>query len=264
MKKNLFFVFALLLSISVSAQTPLTEAVNFKSIAHGGEEIELFEILDNGQYVILDFFFSTCGPCKEYAPRIVEAYYRLGSNEKDVYIMEISPSDHGASYSAAGWIEEFNIPYPTIHTRTGGDTGDSIYAWYQVVACPTLVLIAPDHKILLQDYKPKSAESFVEFLSTTYGIETVEIEGPDTTSVEKTTAYNNNFYHSNEQFIVNAANVGKAQIEIFDMAGRKIDYIDNVVLNAGLNTITWTDKRGIYVAKMTVNNEVQTCKIIIK
>ena len=75
MKKFLSFAFALLLSIGVSAQTTLTEAVNFTSTAHNGEEIDLFEILDGGQYVLIDFFFSTCGPCKEYAPRIVDAYY---------------------------------------------------------------------------------------------------------------------------------------------------------------------------------------------
>ena len=75
MKRILPLTFALLLSFSLNAQTSLTEAVNFKSTAHGGEEIDLFEILDNGQYVLLDFFFSTCGPCKEYAPRIVEALF---------------------------------------------------------------------------------------------------------------------------------------------------------------------------------------------
>ena len=57
MKRILPLTFALLLSFSLNAQTSLTEAVNFKSTAHGGEEIDLFEILDNGQYVLLDFFF---------------------------------------------------------------------------------------------------------------------------------------------------------------------------------------------------------------
>ena len=86
----------------------------------------------------------------------------------------------------------------------------------------------------------------------------------DTTSVENMITISDNFYHSNEYFMINAANAGKAQIEIFDLMGRKIDNIDNVELNAGLNTIAWTNKRGAYIAKMTVNNEVLTCKILIK
>ncbi len=86
----------------------------------------------------------------------------------------------------------------------------------------------------------------------------------DTTSVENMITISDNFYHSNEYFMINAANAGKAQIEIFDLMGRKIDDINNVELNAGLNTIAWTNKSGAYIAKMTVNNEVLTCKILIK
>ena len=86
----------------------------------------------------------------------------------------------------------------------------------------------------------------------------------DTTSVENMITISDNFYHSNEQFMVKVANAGKAQIEIFDLMGRKIDDINNVELNAGLNTIAWTNKYGAYIAKMTANNEVLTCKILIK
>ena len=86
----------------------------------------------------------------------------------------------------------------------------------------------------------------------------------DTTGVENVMASSNDFYHSNEYFMINVANAGKAQIEIFDLMGRKIDNINNVELNAGLNTIAWTNKRGAYIAKMTANNEVLTCKILIK
>ena len=86
----------------------------------------------------------------------------------------------------------------------------------------------------------------------------------DTTSVENMITISDNFYHSNEQFMVKVANAGKAQIEIFDLMGRKIDDINNVELNAGLNTINWTNQHGAYIAKLTANNEVLTCKILIK
>ena len=171
MKKFLTFAFALFLSISVSAQTTLTEAIDFSATAHNGEEIDLFEILDGGQYVLIDFFFSTCGPCKEYAPRIVDAYYMLGCNEGDIYFMEVSPTDNNKPYSTDAWINQFNIPYPTIHTQTGGTTGDKIYEMYQIEACPTMLLISPDREILLSDYHPESADAMVEYFTTTFDIE---------------------------------------------------------------------------------------------
>ena len=58
--KKLFTLFvALVLSIGVKAQCPLTQAVDFSTIDHHGNEINLFEILDGGQYVLIDFFFTS-------------------------------------------------------------------------------------------------------------------------------------------------------------------------------------------------------------
>lgn len=186
MKKFLTLAFALLLSIGVSAQTPLTEAVNFSSTAHNGEKIDLFEILDGGQYVLIDFFFSTCVPCKEVAPRLIDAYYMLGCNEGDIYFMEVSPTDHNASYSIGQWFDQFDIPYPTIHTKTGGVTGDKIREMYQVESYPTLILIAPDRKIVLQHYHPESAESMVEYFTTNFDIEENYCDQTPSVSIEKT------------------------------------------------------------------------------
>ena len=169
MKKIFTFICALVLSFNISAQTPLTEAVNFQSTAHHGEEINLFEILDNDQFVVLDFFFTTCYFCNEGLPYLIEAYYELGENKEDVYFMEISPTDHNRPpfYFIDKYIEEYSVPFPTIHTQTGGMTGKEIYDMYQIPQCPTLVFIAPDHKIILQDYsvyKTKSTEVVVRDL----------------------------------------------------------------------------------------------------
>ena len=171
MKKFLTLVFALLLSISISAQTPLTEAVNFTSTAHNGEEIDLFEILDGGQYALIYFFLSTDYQCRKTTPSLIDAYHMLGCNEGDIYFMEVSPTDFNASYSMGAWLNMFDIPYPTIHKETGGDTGDKIREMFGITRIPTLVLISPDRKIVYQVYNPGTAESMVEYFTTNYDIE---------------------------------------------------------------------------------------------
>lgn len=171
MKKILTLVFALLLSIGVSAQTQLTEAVNFEATAHNGEKIELFDILDGDQYALIYFYYST-GPAQVKAPitSLVDAYYSLGCNSEDIYFMEVSDKDHNQSTDE--WISTYKVPFPTIHTETKGDTGDSITAKYQVTQWPTVILIAPDRKIVLQDIYPiTSAEDLVKQLTTNYEIE---------------------------------------------------------------------------------------------
>lgn len=87
----------------------------------------------------------------------------------------------------------------------------------------------------------------------------------DTTNVNDMDVISiDNIYHSNGQLVINVSKEGQAQIEIFDLVGRKVSQIYNIELNVGQNTIAWTDKSGIYLAKLTTKNEVLTCKIIIK
>jgi hypothetical protein len=41
------------------SQTPLSVAVDFTATDIEGNEFNLFEVLDGGQYVCIDFFFTT-------------------------------------------------------------------------------------------------------------------------------------------------------------------------------------------------------------
>lgn len=164
MKRILTLICALVLSIGVNAQTTLTEAVNFTATAHNGEEIDLFEILDEGQYVLINFYSISNPPAHTVIPRIVDAYYRLGCNQHDVYFMEVSPADNTAVTNT--WIEDYGIEFPTIHTETAGTTGDEINEMYGVANWPTIILIAPDRSIKIQDMWPiESAQTIVDNLA---------------------------------------------------------------------------------------------------
>jgi hypothetical protein len=59
MKKFTFFVAMFFAATFAFSQTPLTTAVDFTATDIEGVEHNLFEILDGGQYVCLDFFFTT-------------------------------------------------------------------------------------------------------------------------------------------------------------------------------------------------------------
>jgi len=55
MRKILLLAGLLVATLSFS-QTPLTTAVDFTATDFNGNEFNLFEILDGGQYVVIDFF----------------------------------------------------------------------------------------------------------------------------------------------------------------------------------------------------------------
>lgn len=58
MRKILLFV-GLFVATVCYAQTPLTTAVDFTVTDFNGNEFNLFEILDGGQHVVIDFFGTT-------------------------------------------------------------------------------------------------------------------------------------------------------------------------------------------------------------
>ena len=133
----------------MKAQCPLTTAVDFTATDCHGTEVHLFDILDGGQYVLIDFFFTTCGPCQQATPNIVQSYYSFGCNMHDVYYMEISVSDANAACQT--WATNYGVEYPTIGTTGGGNT---ICTQYQINYYPTVILIAPDRSIVIQDLWP--------------------------------------------------------------------------------------------------------------
>lgn len=166
MKKTLLFVFALLLSFGLKAQCPLTTAVDFTATDCHGTNVHLFDILDGGQYVLIDFFFTTCGPCQQATPKIVESYSALGCNMYDVYYIEISTSDGDAA--CQNWAANYGVEYPTISTAGGGNT---ICSQYGIQQYPTIILIAPDRSIVIQDLWPiNNAQTVINALAP-YGIQ---------------------------------------------------------------------------------------------
>ena len=151
MKKVFTLILALAFGFGLKAQCPYTEAIDFTATDVHGTEVHLFDILDNGQAVLIDFFFTTCGPCQQATPKIAQSYTAMGCNMYDVFYMEIATGDSDAS--CLTWVNNYGIEYPTI-SGTGG--GTTICSQYGIGQYPTVILIMPDHQIVIQDLWPIS------------------------------------------------------------------------------------------------------------
>lgn len=149
MKKVFTLFLALAIGFGLKAQCPLTQAVDFTATDCHGTEVHLFDILDSGQAVLIDFFFTSCGPCQQATPKVVESFYAMGCNMHDVYYVEISDRDSDAA--CQNWATNYGVEYPTISGAAGGS---GICNTYQISAFPTVILIMPDHQIVIQDLWP--------------------------------------------------------------------------------------------------------------
>ena len=146
MKKLYILLAFLLFGIGLRAQqTNLTEAVDFTVTDCHGQTYNLFEILDRGQAVFIDFFFYSCGQCQVISPYITGSYTQMGCNLHDVFYIEISYIDSDAVCQQ--WANEYGVEFPTVGVQGGGN---EVFELYGINACPTLVLIMPDRSIPIQ------------------------------------------------------------------------------------------------------------------
>ncbi len=255
MKKITLLFLMALATITTSAQTPLTTAVDFTATDVEGHEHNLFQVLDSGQYVLIDFFFTTCGPCQDAAPKINEAYLYFGCNNFDVMFWAIDTGDDDAACIA--FDETFGVEYPTISGVEGG--GTAICNTYQIGAYPTVILIAPDHSIVVQDIWPiPSAQTIIDELEG-YGITQndcyVGVDNIDNTA-QKITLYPN---PANSELNIETIDTKNkiVKIQVIDIMGKVVSTIENIQTSNN-NKVTISLNRlekGLYFINLTFENQ---------
>jgi len=162
MKKITLFIAVFFATMPLFSQTWLDTAVDFTETDASGVEHNLFDILDAGQYVVIDFFYTTWVGCIETAPYIAEAYKKYGCNTADVFIMSISSSDNNSQ--CLSFDSQYGIEFPTISGIEGH--GSDICNTYSVHSFPTYILIAPDHSIVETNMWPiTKTEDFDPFFT---------------------------------------------------------------------------------------------------
>ena len=145
--ENCYYVTAVLedgSEISSEERCVGPEALDFMAVDIHGQEFHLFDILNGGQFVFIDFFSYNCFNCREAMPYIVESYARYGCNTGDVFYVEINAS-HGDALCQL-WCEEFGVEFPTISADGGARKFSDLY---HIDASPHFTLVAPDHSIVL-------------------------------------------------------------------------------------------------------------------
>ena len=160
----IFLLFTFL--YTATAQTPLTTAVDFTVTDVHGEEHNLFQMLDEGKHVVVDFFFTTCPPCIASVPTMNESFEKYGCNKGDIVYIAIDQGDSDAQVLA--YETQYGGLFPAASGTEGG--GNAVNSAYGISAYPTIILIAPDRKILSQDIYPVNHGNLDGAINGTAGI----------------------------------------------------------------------------------------------
>lgn len=212
------------------------DAPDFVAVDCNGNEVHLYDILDSGQYVFIDFFHYTCGPCRELMPFVEESYYYYGCNDKDVFYMEIS-SDNASL--CMQWIEEFDVEYPTISKEDGGGEIRSVY---RIPGDPFFMLIAPDRSIVLSSWYNFDFDDFQSIVDAfaPFDIQVYQCYH----DVEEESEANYELFPNPADTFVNLSVKGSSLVQIYNALGQLTDSF--VVENQQVKMETDNYPEGLY------------------
>jgi thiol-disulfide isomerase/thioredoxin len=247
------FIAATCLS-SMSAQTSLTQAVDFTVTDLGGNDHNLFEYLDAGQYVCIDFFAYWCGPCQTTAPEFNVVYHDYGCNAGEVTFLSIEyegtdalTHDFETSFAGAE-------PPPAASGADGG--GAAVHAAYGIAAFPTYILIDPTGAIVEQDIWPMDAQILSGVLDS-YNIAMLDctVDVNDVDDALRFTAFP---VPANDMLQV-VLPVGGAQVELLNLLGQRVLQMSTDDQNLTLDVAELPV--GSYVLRVISAGDIQTKNI---
>jgi len=116
--------------------------VDFSMLTPDGKPIKLSDYAGKGKIVLVDFWASWCGPCRQEMPNLVKAYAKY--KNKGFEIVGVSLDRDGQSWKDG--IAQLNITWPQMSDLKFWDCeGSKLYA---IRSIPHVVLIDKDGTIV--------------------------------------------------------------------------------------------------------------------
>ena len=126
------------------------EAPDFELPQPDGSTLKLSDL--RGQYVLIDFWASWCGPCRRENPNVVRVYKKY--HEKGFEILGVSLDKNRNAWLAA--IEQDELEWK--HVSDLKYWNSAVVPEYQVEGIPLTYLIDPEGKIVAKNLRGSSLE----------------------------------------------------------------------------------------------------------
>ena len=142
---------ALMTSIGAMADIEVGAAPDFTLKSSSGENLRLSEF--RGEVVMINFWASWCGPCRQEMPLLEELY----SQYKPMGFTILGVNVEEDSTQAKQMLQDAPVNFPVLF-----DNQSEVSKLYNVVAMPSTVIVDRDGNVryLHQGYKPGFEEAY--------------------------------------------------------------------------------------------------------
>jgi len=148
---------ALALALPAFAGPAGSPAPQFTLAARSGEDVSLAQY--KGQVVMLNFWASWCGPCRQEMPLLESIYKKYGKMGFTLLGVNVEPD----SQAANEWLKQTPVSFPILY-----DKDSKVSKLYDVAGMPSTVIIDRSGKLrmLHRGYKPGDENEYLDSIRT--------------------------------------------------------------------------------------------------
>ncbi len=149
-------VAAFAISLSVLAD-PAGPAPQFTLAAKGGSDVSLSQY--KGQVVMINFWASWCGPCRQEMPLLESIYKKYNKLGFTMIGVNVEPD----SKAADDWLKATPVSFPILYDRDS-----KVSKLYDVAGMPSTVIIDRNGNLrkLHRGYKPGDENEYLDSIRT--------------------------------------------------------------------------------------------------
>jgi thiol-disulfide isomerase/thioredoxin len=232
-----------------------TIAPDFTVTFTDGTVANLYNTLNAGNIVMLDFFTTTCSYCEAYAPTIEQSYINHGAGQGNIKYWGIDPDYDQTDADVIAYKSIYGVTNPCASgVEGGGDDASLPYILnFNYVSCPVYSVVCPDKTISWNINNPPAVNGFDSYFA---GCGSTSINENNNTLSKFTGVYPNPATEKTT-FDFYLDKVSSITIDVYNITGEKVFSFSKQNVNAGYNYFELQVNNfanGMYFIKLTQEN----------